>query len=205
MVGARATGATFRGRRALVAVAAAVVVAVLAGGCVGSVTPREVGDEARARGGGLSEEAVFDAVAAAAGRLDVDAPAELRIQSITVALAHVVLEVVAPGDGGGLVSFEYGTSTSLGGHGLDGAVPVKRTSTGPPLDTTVFTLADIDLDRLDEMVDGAVESSGLSDAYAALATVARATPGTPPVVTVSVTDRRTTVEVAVPAASEVVP
>jgi hypothetical protein len=188
-----------------VAAVVAAVVAVPTGGCVGSVTPREVGDEARARGGGLSEEVVFDAVAAVAGRLDVDDPADLRIQSVTVALAHVVLEVVAPGDDGGLVSFEYGTSTSFGGHGLDGGVPVALTSTRPPLDTTVFTLADIDLDRLDEVVDGAVESSGLADAYAALATVARASPGTPPVVTVSVTDRRTTVEVDVPTAPEEAP
>lgn len=71
----------------------AVATAVLLAGC--SVSSRDVVDEARARGGGLSGELVVDAVDAVAERQGTDSVA---LRSITVVFTRVALEVGVPPD-----------------------------------------------------------------------------------------------------------
>lgn len=186
-------------------------VAVLLAGC--SVSSRDVVDEARARGGGLSGELVAVAAGAVAEDQGVDSVA---LRSVTVVFTRVVLEVGVPaddaeGDGGAaddfdldpevpeiglaglagveeVVVYEYGTSDRFGGSGLTGPRDVALSITGQPLGPSLFTLTQAGAERFDAMVATALREADLDGGYAAGATIARPAGGGDPQTVVTVTD-----------------
>lgn len=162
--------------------------AALATGC--GASGREIVDEARARGGGLTGDLVVDAVDAVAERQGADTVA---LRSVTVVFTQVVLEVGVPADGseGGeadeVVVYEYGTSGRFGEHGLAGPRSMVRSSIEAPLGPALFTLEQAGVERFDEMVATALEQADLAGGYATGATIARSPGGGEPRTVVTVT------------------
>lgn len=181
------------------AVVGTLATATLATGC--GVSGREIVDESRARGGGLTGDLVVDAVGAVAERQGVDTVA---LRSVTVVFTQVVLEVGVPAGGAGdapsapdgiealadvdeVVVYEYGTSGRFGEHGLAGPRSMVGSSIEAPLGPALFTLEQAGVERFDEMVATALEEADLAGAYATGATIARAPGGGGPRTVVTVT------------------
>jgi len=187
--------------------------AALATGCGASA--REIVDESRERGGGLTADLVVDAVDTVAERQGVDTVA---LRSVTVVFTQVVLEVGVPADGaddaeaadgaeadaGGIevladvdevVVYEYGTSGRFGEHGLAGPRSMVRSTIEAPLGSTLFTLEQAGVERFDEMVATALAEADLAGGYATGATIARPPGGGEPRTVVTVTGDGDSVDV----------
>lgn len=160
--------------------------------CVGSVTREQFEEESKARGGGLSQDVILDAVVAVADDQGAD-PVQLR--SVSVVASRVSLEARVPGSPEDLDAYSFGTSGQLGGDGLDGPEPVARSSTETPLESTLFTAQAAGVRRFDEMVDAALAEADLPGGYASGATIARPGGGADPQTAVTVTNVRRTVTV----------
>jgi len=163
--------------------------------CVGSVSRQQFEDESQARGGGLSQDVILDALVAVADDQGAD-PVQLR--SVSVMPSRVSLEARVPGSPEDLDAYSFGTSGQLGGDGLDGPEPVARSSTEAPLESTLFTAQAAGVRRFDEMVDAALEEADLPGGYASGATITKpdAGAGALPQTVVTVTNVRRTVTVA---------
>lgn len=173
---------------------AALGLSVLAlGACVGSISDDEFDDEVRSRGGGLDGALVVDAVDAIEAELAVD---DVRVRSITVSPGYVVMEVQVPTDPEELDSYRFGSAGRYGGRGLADPIPMSRNAGEPPLDTQVFAPEAAGIERLDDMVDQALDAADLAGGWAQGASV-RLPPGgdAAPVTTVTVTNERRTVAV----------
>ena len=153
--------------------------------CVGSVDREEFEREVQERGGGISQELPIAAVAALENELDVD---EVEVRSITVTNEQVVLEARSPEFPDEFDSFTYRAD------GFSGDPTPSQTATEDP-GQEAFNPRDIELDRLDDMVDQGIEEADIRGGYADTVTISRPQPGGPPVIAVSVTNERGSVSV----------
>lgn len=207
-----------RGRRFALAL---VGLSMVAAGCVGSVDREEFEQIVRERGGGLSQALVLDAVADLETELDTD---PLTMQSITATNETVTIEAVSPEFPDEIDRYTYR------GGGLDGPDPAGRFPTVSIPDITLpelpegielppelqdlvddpaagdgdsgpFTVDEIALDRLDELVDAAIVTAALREGYAPSLTItALGTDG--PRIRVTVTNDRTDATVTHDAAGQ---
>jgi hypothetical protein len=115
------------GARARIVALVAVLGAATTAGCIGSETRESFDDEVHARGGGLTQELVIEAVDAVEEDTGADA---LKLRSFTTSAGRVSLEVQVPGSLEDLDSYSFGSSGLYGGGGLDGPDPVARSGTG---------------------------------------------------------------------------
>jgi hypothetical protein len=178
-------------RVAIVGAAALILVS-----CAGTVSRQEFHDAVRARGGGLSEDLIVDAVAAVGDDQGTDL---VQIRSVSVAPGRVALEV-RPYDGpddDALVAYGFGRSASFDDRagGLFGPTPVERSSTEPPVVPSTFTLEQAGVDRFDRVVGAAIEEAGLAGGYAVGAEIRRPVPSAEPQIEVQVTSSRGTARV----------
>jgi hypothetical protein len=181
-------------------------VALIATACVGSVDRAEFDRMVRERGGGLSQALVLDAVEAVGEDQGVD---PVLIETIVATSENVSVTVVNPD-----FSDELDRYTFRNGD-LNGPDPVNQGSIdiqlpelpdgvtvpdsvrelldeagavgGDP--ASVFGPDDVALDRLDEMVDRAIETAALRGGYATSLAIA-ITAGTRPQIRVDVTNER---------------
>jgi hypothetical protein len=170
----------------------AVTTAFLVGGCVGSIDRGEFDDEVHARGGGLSQDVIVDAVDEVGAAQD---EATVQMRSVTVMPGRVALEVRVPGTPEDVDAYTFGTSGMFGGGGLDGPEPVTTSATDQPLESSVFTLEQAGVERFDGMVDEALTQADLPGAYATSATIHRPAGSPAPQIEVSVTNDRRSVSV----------
>jgi hypothetical protein len=158
--------------------------------CVGSVNRDEFDDEVQSRGGGLGSELVADAIAALEEELGDDG---LAVSSITFHASQATIEVLVPGTGGDVDSYNYGTSGLYGGGGLSEPTPVE-VADAAALEGELFRVARLDIDAIDDMVDEAIEVADLDGGYARNGFVSR-DGGQRVVVTITITNERTEVPV----------
>lgn len=177
-----------RPRPGFLLVQALVGVAVLAA-CVGSVTKQDLDEEMRSRGsGGIGERLLTEAVQAV---LDALGARDVHMRSLTASPGQVTMHVRVP-ETSNIDSYDYGTSGLYGGRGLDGPSPVSVSRDGPPLETQVFLASEAGVDRFDEMADQALAEAALAGGYVEGATIRRSEAHGGPVVTIRVTNERTT-------------
>jgi hypothetical protein len=169
----------------------ALVGASATAGCIGSETRESFDEEVHARGGGLTQELVIDAVDAVEEDTGADT---IKLRSFTTSAGRVSLEVQVPGSVEDLDSYSYGSSGLYGGGGLDGPDPVARSGSEAPLEAQVFTLDEAGIDRFDAMVDQAIAEADLPGGWASSASVTRGEQAAP-VISVTVTNVRRTVSV----------
>lgn len=201
-----------RRRSARGAVALAVGLVLLAASCVGSVDREEFERMVQERGGGLSQVLVLDAVAALEGGLDTD---PLVVQSMTATNETVTIEAVSPEFPDEIDRYTYGGG-GLDGPEPASRVPtvsippitLPELPEGVELPPEVQDLVDGDggategsaggatfpvdavaLDRLDELVDAAIETAGLREGYASSLNITSLTPDGPQIRVIVTNDR----------------
>ncbi len=134
-----------------------VVLAAVVTGCVGTVTREEFDREVQRRGGGFRQQQVLDVVDRVAERVGTD---RFAVTHLTVSPGSdvVTLRVRNPAAPAELDDYVFRAGD------LDGPEPVQL-SADDDLDAETFVLTDVALDRLDQMVDDAVEAFAVSDSY----------------------------------------
>ena len=126
-------------------------------GCVGTVTRAEFDQEVQRRGGGFHQQQVLDLVDGVAARVGTD---RFAVTHLTVSPGSdvVTLRVRNPAAPDELDDYVFRAGDLLSTE------PV-RLSASTDLDAQTFVLADVALDRLDQMVDDALEAFAVSDTY----------------------------------------
>lgn len=197
--------------------ALAAAVTVLAAGCVGSVDRDQFDHIVQERGGGLSQRLVLEAVSALEEELDVD---PLLVQSITATNETVTIEAVSPEFPDEIDRYTYGggdldgpepasqnpavtipdivvsdlpPGVELPDEVQDLVDGLGGTDAGSPAGP-MFSVDEIALDRLDEIVDDAIDTADLRGGYADSVTIS-APAGGGPLIRVSVTNDRRDVTV----------
>jgi hypothetical protein len=163
-----------RHRPAITGSAAALVTAVVLGmtACIGT-TDRERFDEIiRERGGGVTDELGSEAVAAIAAEAGVADGGEVEVRSFTLtpATRTVTAEVRDPD-----APENLDTYLVVGGD-VDSVTPV-RVSVDDDLDAATFRLAELPLDRLEDMADAALAAFDQEGAYVATVSADRVAAG----------------------------
>jgi hypothetical protein len=145
-----------RGRRA--ALAAAVAVVASGAACVGATDRSDFEAEIESRGGGFSEDVVAEAVDAIAEEVGTDdfEITRLVVSPLTPVVAAQVRDPRAP---------DQLDDYTFRGDELVDVQPV-RLSAGTDLDSEALPIDTFALERLDEVVDVALEEFGAADGYA---------------------------------------
>lgn len=196
--------------------AIALAITVLAAGCIGSVDRDEFDRLVQDRGGGLSQDLVIEALDAAAAEIGAD---PLLVRSVTATNETVTIEAVNPDFPDELDRYTYRgddldgpdpVNTGAAGvelptfsipdlpEGIDLPDDLQELVDGaagnvPSVAATgVFAPGDVALDKLNAMVDRAIEAAGLRGGYASNLNIGIAT-GNRPTVRVNVTNDRRTV------------
>ncbi len=164
-------------------------------GCVGSVSRGDFDEEVQSRGGGLGADLPLDALDALEARLGDD----VVLKSVTLTAGQGTFEVRVREQE--VDSYRYGTSGLYGGEGLSDPTPVPVVGRlGPNL----FRPQRIAFDRMDDIVDEAIDEADLDGGYAQTVFIDRL-PGGRPTITVTVVNERQTVPVVFQADGEPVP
>jgi hypothetical protein len=178
----------------------AVVSALVLTSCAGSISRGSFDAEVQARGGGLGSDLPLDALDA----LDDELEGELALHSMAISPSLATIEVRVPGTEDELDSYHYGTSGLYGGGELSDPTPMAAATAGGPLGPTLFRPERIAFDRLDEVVDEAIDEADLEDGYAQDILINR-NPGERPTITVTVANERDHVSVTFSADGEPTP
>lgn len=146
------------GRPARRASIGALALALACAGCVGATDRDDFEAEIESRGGGFSEDIVADAVAAIAAELGTDdfEITHLTVSPLTPITSAQVRHPRAP---------DQLDDYTFRGDELVDVRPV-RVSAGTDIDAEALPIGTFALDRLDEVVDVALEEFGATDGYA---------------------------------------
>ena len=143
------------GRRAALG---AVALVVTCAGCVGATDREDFETEVESRGGGFSQEIVADAVEGIADEVGTDdfEITQLVVSPLTPVVSAQVRDPRAPDQ---LDDYVFR------GDELVDVTPVRLTD-GTDLDSEALPIATFAIDRLDEVVDIALDEFGATDGYA---------------------------------------
>jgi hypothetical protein len=159
---------------------ALVLGAVLGLTACGGISTTELEEEARARGGGLGETLVFEALEA----VEEDVGADLVLTGLTLNRESVSMSILVPGSDSDLDSYIYQSNGNLVGPD-----PVNGDFSAVDVEPTLMAPGDLALDELDEVVDDALEQADLTDGYAQTLHIGRSA-GQQPRITVSLASPR---------------
>lgn len=138
----------WRDRRAGILLGACALVAIT--GCVGATDRDDFNRIIEERGGGFTQEPVFDALGAVGDRLGIDpGQIELKILSITPTSELVVLEAQDPQVPQNLDRYV------VHGDEIDSVEPIQVSAT-EDVDAVTFPAARVAFDRIEDIVDTAL-------------------------------------------------
>jgi hypothetical protein len=143
--------------------ALAALAVTLAGGCIGAVDRDDFDRVIQERGGGFTSDLPLDAVEAVAGELDVE-DFDVRSMSFTASTETVVLEVRDPAAPENLDQYVVRQGD------VDTVEPL-RLSASDDLDQQTFPVSSVALDRIESMVDVALDGFDARGGYVSSASV----------------------------------
>jgi hypothetical protein len=175
--------------------AAAAVLAVAAGGCIGTTSRDHFEQIINDRGGGFTSELATDAVDAVAERLGVD-DFRIRHMSLYPPGEQVVMEVRDPQVPGNLDTYTVRKGK------IDEVEPV-RLSSSDDLGRDTFPVSSLALDQVEEMVDAALADFDARNGYATSMSVGLQGEGKP-VFSLSMESERASATAELTAAGELI-
>lgn len=135
----------------------ALALALVATGCVGTISRSEFEEEIQSRGGGFTQDTVIEAVDAIGERVGTH-DFEVLSFNLSPQYATVTTEVRDPSNPGNVDTY------SLSGGSIDSIEP-EQVSASDNLDADSFVVTSIALDDLDAMADAALAEYDAADGY----------------------------------------